>query len=477
MKRVCFVFVQQMRSQSRALSLSLHHFTSRREFQGWPENQSEIPIAFMTKLHRETIVHYCTRDPMNAVFPNILMSLSQRTNTTYGGNRCNATDNGPGGVCHLRKDMAIVDLGDTDDNQIGSTNDKPDYFLDTPFKTNSKKRVSEEEVIAMKDDQEAVNNLLKGSMPTSHPIADNKEVKVMCGIILYLLHNGDIESLDSGSTSSTSPKYMRSSLNIHGTLKQIEDQYPHGYSVAKTAYGKDVLKRLGLAIADTDASVGACKDKGQVYSLIWKGVPLARESVGAHDATTKAEDAGIAIGDHADGNSVNDKTFYTARSVNALGPDFHLDLTVYVVWMGDDDKKHQHKIRTTSLEMQGNHTYILPHWGSGRGAIAQTTWKGSPAVLVVQHKVWVDKKHRNSPRVALMRDCVFPTQKGHDDFLSSMSKNTPALSPDNQIVALSNTITKDNLSMKEYIDTLTTNLSGTIRQNKPYASNSVFCVV
>ena len=61
-----------MRSQSRALlSLSLHHFTSRRDYRGWPENQSEIPMAFMTKQHRETIRQYCTRNPANAVFPDL----------------------------------------------------------------------------------------------------------------------------------------------------------------------------------------------------------------------------------------------------------------------------------------------------------------------------------------------------------------------------------------------------------------------
>ena len=44
------------------------------DYGGWPENKSEIPLAFMTKQHRETICQYCTRSPHNAVFPDLPMS-------------------------------------------------------------------------------------------------------------------------------------------------------------------------------------------------------------------------------------------------------------------------------------------------------------------------------------------------------------------------------------------------------------------
>ena len=41
------------------------------DYGGWPENQSEIPLAFMTKTHRETIRQYCTRNPENVTLPDL----------------------------------------------------------------------------------------------------------------------------------------------------------------------------------------------------------------------------------------------------------------------------------------------------------------------------------------------------------------------------------------------------------------------
>lgn len=41
------------------------------DYEGWPEHKSEIPMTFMTKQHRETIRQYCTRNPVNAVFPDL----------------------------------------------------------------------------------------------------------------------------------------------------------------------------------------------------------------------------------------------------------------------------------------------------------------------------------------------------------------------------------------------------------------------
>lgn len=72
----CFLRnLPQMCSQiSRALlslSLSLHQLFHRSDYGGWPEHQSEIPMAFMTKQHRETIRQYCTRNPENAAMPDL----------------------------------------------------------------------------------------------------------------------------------------------------------------------------------------------------------------------------------------------------------------------------------------------------------------------------------------------------------------------------------------------------------------------
>ena len=62
-----------MRSQNLLLILTTHFslLTYRSDYGGWPENNSEIPMAFMTKQHRETIRQYCTRNPVNAVFPDL----------------------------------------------------------------------------------------------------------------------------------------------------------------------------------------------------------------------------------------------------------------------------------------------------------------------------------------------------------------------------------------------------------------------
>lgn len=48
--------------------ITFHHCS---DYGGWPENNSEIPMAFMTKQHRETIRQFCTRNPVNAVFPDL----------------------------------------------------------------------------------------------------------------------------------------------------------------------------------------------------------------------------------------------------------------------------------------------------------------------------------------------------------------------------------------------------------------------
>ena len=49
-------------------TFTFHHCS---DYGGWPENNSEIPMAFMTKQHRETIRQFCTRNPVNAVFPDL----------------------------------------------------------------------------------------------------------------------------------------------------------------------------------------------------------------------------------------------------------------------------------------------------------------------------------------------------------------------------------------------------------------------
>mmetsp|Transcript_13035 Transcript_13035/g.26439 ORF Transcript_13035/g.26439 Transcript_13035/m.26439 type:complete len:242 (+) Transcript_13035:715-1440(+) len=138
---------------------------------------------------------------------------------TLGGNACNLTDNGPGGVNHLYASSSA-----SDDNR--------DYFQGTGFQTSSKKKITEENVRAMVHNEKAVLQLFKleGNMPITCSIDDSPEYKAMCGIIFSLLQSGDIESLDAGSTSSTSPKFNRSSLNIHGVHVKILDKFPSGYS-------------------------------------------------------------------------------------------------------------------------------------------------------------------------------------------------------------------------------------------------------
>mmetsp|Transcript_13035 Transcript_13035/g.26438 ORF Transcript_13035/g.26438 Transcript_13035/m.26438 type:complete len:455 (+) Transcript_13035:1517-2881(+) len=188
---------------------------------------------------------------------------------------------------------------------------------------------------------------------------------------------------------------------------------------------------------------------------MWKGVPLTGSS------------AGVAIGGHADGNSRNDKVRFTARDVNTFGPDFKLNLTLYVMWLDDDGTMHKHKIRTVSRDMKGNQTYILSHIGSGRGAIGQTTWNGNAAVLVILHSVSVPKEGMQSPRVALMRDHVFESKEAHDAYLLMMSSGRSKRSRLNEMVKLSETLQKENAAMKDYVKDLYINVPKTISGMTP----------
>jgi len=143
-------------------------------------------------------------------------SYQREKGGTLGGNACNLTDNGPGGVKHLSKLNTTAAMGD--------------YFEGTGFLTGSKVKITEEKVRAMEhdEDEKAVLQLfeLEGNMPITCSIDGSPEYKAMSGIIFSLLQSGDIESLDAGSTSSTAPaQQVQSSTDLHSIFMVLVDKY------------------------------------------------------------------------------------------------------------------------------------------------------------------------------------------------------------------------------------------------------------
>jgi hypothetical protein len=301
-----------------------------------------------------------------------------------------------------------------------------DFFADTDFKTSSKTRHTQNDLLNL--DSAGIRRLIEsdyGGKLVSHPI--NGEFQTTCGILAFLLRNGDIKSIASKAKTDKSPAMARSELEIYGAAEQIIDSYPEAYCTAVTDYGKKVLEQLSHVIALNDQAVGADGTLGKMYALLWKKLPPPQRNVGADDEKAKKDESALALGYHCDQTKKIDPTNNNTRAVNAFGKDFNVDRKLVVVWIDKKGKKTVKSLGTISDKVQGNHTYYFTHRGAGRAAIGQTYWDGCPAVLVVMHQVWLEAVHKNCPRGIFVQDIVFPNAEAEATFLAMVNSNNEAV--------------------------------------------------
>jgi hypothetical protein len=352
-----------------------------------------------------------------------------------------------------------------------------DFFADTGFNTSRNKDYSLAFLQSIMNDSTKIRQIIEedyGGPLLSHPITG--ESRILCGILTFLLKNGDIKSIASKAKTDKSPAMSRSELSIHGTAEQIIDSHPEGYDIVATPYGRKVLEQLRRAIALNDNEVGADGSLGKLYALLWKLLAPAQKKVGADGEKAEKDESALALGYHCDQTAKTDPTHDTNRAVNAFGKDFNVDRKLVVVWIDKEGKKHTKTIGTISDKVEGNQTYYFTHRGSGRAAIGQTLWDGCPAVLVVMHQVWLDAVHKNCPRGIYVEDRIFSSAELEDRFMAMVdpSNNTINLPENfNNITMLFNDLVKDKPELLEFVKgaNFSNDVLAVINSNNPTAND------
>ena len=371
-----------------------------------------------------------------------------------------------------------VEDGGTNENSAEEQQQQQhtDYFYGTGYCTNNTLFIEEEKVNKLKNNVQATQALIEctAGKVISRPIGDRDDIAIKCSIVGCLLEKKHIKGLASDSYSIRDPKHFRFSLNIHGTNQTLLDSQPASYYIAVTDYGKDKLEQLCDAIVDSDNKLGADGSRGKLYVMGWKEAPKVHD-IKVGDDDNKTGDAALILGEHCDQSTSNDKDHYTPRNINAFGAEFHLDLTLFVMWNDDDGKEREHRICTVSQRMEGNVSYYLSHWGSGRGAIAQTTYNGRRAVLVLKHRVWLSDKNKSQPRAIVVCDPVFPTKAAHDDYLKKVESRLLPRRHDSKLKTLFREIVESNpaLALEDYRKNLASNIRNTIETHVPHPCDYV----
>lgn len=331
------------------------------------------------------------------------------------------------------------------------------YFDNSEFRTGSNEHYSEDEIMKLEDNAVATRQFIdKTAGPlVIQPIDDDMEQRAINGIILYLLENGDIKALASKSESATSPKNHRSELEIHGTSWAIQNSQPQAYRVAITGYGRRVMERIGLDVADSDDAVGADGNQSELYNINWKKMPPTKKPVGASGERKKAKSAAMAMNKHCDQNTQRDRKHPTARSVDSIGPDANLDRILCQVWRDEDGNEHTHEICTISDVIPSNHRYFLTHRGAGRAHVGRSKYKGNDTILVIMHRSWVNEENKDKERIIFVRDRVFHSMDAHDSFIKMVDpadKTNQLPSGCNHLSILLQELVEANLKLKEYVE-------------------------